>query len=112
VSVTATTPHLDVEIRRHAAGTTVVLSGVLDARTILGFEAQLRRALAERNGDFTLDLGGLDSLDLAAMTVVADHLASAAHQHGRLEIIPPDAVAPRRLLDLTGLVPMLARFAV
>jgi anti-anti-sigma factor len=98
---------LEVEGR----GAHLTVSGALDARTAERFEAELAAVLRRHPGRVVLDLSRVITVDLAALSVIADLLAGVAHQHHRVEVVPPLAERPQALLDLTGLAPLLARFA-
>lgn len=85
-----------------ADGSTLVISGQLDVRSIADLRARLYDHLSEHHEAVVLDLSGVESADLSAlrMLAVASRLANNAGH--RLSVRGcPDAV--RRLLHLTHL---------
>jgi len=84
----------------------VDVSGDVDARTAPALDAILRRALDKRPPRVRLDLGAVDVVSAAGMTVLlqARHRSAALGVH--LEVVDPPA-RMRRLVTSLGLVDAL-----
>jgi anti-anti-sigma factor len=83
-------------------GETLQVSGQVDVRTIAELREALYAHLEQHPGDPVLDLSGVESVDLAALRMIAVASRLAARQGRRLLVAgcPP---AVRRLLHLSHL---------
>lgn len=73
----------------------------------------LRRRLLDLVGPggtrLTVDLADVETLDAAGVAVLSRVLTEARRRGGDVALVPPRDPAARRILDLTGLIPLFAR---
>ncbi|HEU4566695.1 MAG TPA: STAS domain-containing protein [Marmoricola sp.] len=88
-------------------GATLTVSGQVDVRTIGELREALYAHLEAHPGDPVLDLSGVESVDLAALRMIAVASRLAVHQGRRLLVTgcPPQV---RRLLHLSHLRGLVA----
>ncbi|WP_246003348.1 STAS domain-containing protein [Nocardioides aurantiacus] len=88
-------------------GSTIVLGGTLDVRCTATLRALVYDALAEGHGTVVVDLGGVDSVDLTTLKLLAVASRSAQRQ-GRRVVLRGCTSGVRRLLHLSHLRGLLA----
>jgi anti-anti-sigma factor len=93
-------PFFSVAVRRSDAGTVVTVAGELDVATA----PELAQALADADGQVTLDLSGTTFADPAALRV----LLAARDRGVRIRALPRRGGQVARLLALTQTEELLA----
>jgi anti-anti-sigma factor len=88
-------------------GATLTVSGQVDVRTIGELREALYAHLEQHPGDPVLDLSGVESVDLAALRMIAVASRLAVHQ-GRRLLVPGCPPQVRRLLHLSHLRGLVA----
>jgi anti-sigma B factor antagonist len=96
-------PHVDDDLRHGR----VVAHGALDLAFAGHLRAVLDTALAERPPHLTLDLADVWLIDASVIRVLIEFHERAAAAHCGFRIAGADGLV-RRVLELTGLQPMLA----
>ena len=81
--------------------------GDLDARAALDFRRSAASMVAARPARLVLDLRRLTALDAAGLTAISRAVLDQRRQGARASVLPPLRLEARRLLDMTGLGPLL-----
>ena len=83
-------------------------SGDIDARSVAAFRRELGRLQAGSARHVTVDLRRVDRLDAAGVAAVAAAAMALRHRGGELRVIEPHDPVAGRILDYSGLLPLLA----
>ncbi len=90
-----------------ADGRRLTLEGDLDLKGVTAIGAATLAALAEGEGPVVLDLRGLGHLASAGMGLLLEVVHRARESRTALQVLPPDGGPARRVLEVTGLGPLL-----
>ncbi len=84
------------------------LTGDLDAEAALSLRCDLDAIISDPPPSLVIDLSELESLDGAGLVAVTSAILEMRRLGRQAELIPPHRSSPRRILDLTGLAPLLS----
>lgn len=87
---------------------TLEIAGRLDITQVATLRAALRRAMRNAVTELTVDLTGVEHLDVAVVTALASGAAAARHHGAALRLRLPADPDARRALDYCGLPDLLS----
>jgi hypothetical protein len=111
-TTTAPTDELTITVQHWEGVTDVIVRGPMDASSTPKIAAAVREVTRPDLQRVTLDLSGVTAINLAVIAYFIEHVATLVRFKLLIDIVPPDDVEARSVVDMTGIVPLCVGLGV
>jgi hypothetical protein len=105
------TDELSIEVQHWEEVTDVIVRGPMDASSMAKITEAVRLVTRPDLKRVTLDLSGVTAINLAVIAFFVQHVATLVRFKLLVDIVPPDDVEARSVVDMTGIVGLCTMLA-